>query len=315
MPAATPAIIVHGGAGHPGPDDPSSSGGPGAPRLLGVRRAAEEAMALLSRGGSALDAVELAVRILEDDPTYNAGTGACLTAAGDVELDASIMDGRSLRCGAVAVVKDVQNPVTLARRVMERSEHVLLAGPGASEFARTVGIPAIANERLVTPAQRARWQAAVARLGMRAGQPEADPEEPPLPKHGTVGAAARDGDGHLAAATSTGGMSMKRPGRVGDTPVIGAGTYADDRLAAVSCTGHGERFIQLTVARLAADLVGRGLGPLAAAREALRLLAEGVQGEGGLVVVGPRGEPGFAYNTPLMSRAWSTADGRIDAAV
>jgi beta-aspartyl-peptidase (threonine type) len=312
MPDAIPAIVVHGGAGHPGPDDPASSGGPGAPRLIGVRRAAEEALALLAGGGSALDAVELAVRILEDDPTYNAGTGACLTAAGDVELDASIMDGRSLRCGAVAVVKDVQNPVTLARRVMERSEHVLLAGPGASEFARTVGIPAVANERLVTPAQRARWQAAVARQAVRPGQDEAAAA---LPKHGTVGAAARDRSGHLAAATSTGGMSMKRPGRVGDTPVIGAGTYADDRLAAVSCTGHGERFIQLTVARMAADLVGRGLGPLAAAREALRLLAERVQGEGGLIVVGPRGEPGFAYNTPLMSRAWSTAEGRIEAAV
>lgn len=320
MPDRFPAVIVHGGAGHPGPDDPASSGVPGAPRLLGVRRAAEEAMAVLAGGGSALDAVELAVRILEDDPTFNAGTGACLTAAGDVELDASIMDGRSLRCGAVAVVKDVQNPVTLARRVMERSEHVLLAGPGTSEFARSVGIPAIPNELLVTPAQRARWQAA-ARLGasgpgLPGGAGSAVPAPPRPPSdHGTVGAAARDRNGHLAAATSTGGMSMKRPGRVGDTPVIGAGTYADDRLAAVSCTGHGERFIQLTVARLAADLVGRGLGPLAAAREALRLLAERVQGEGGLVVVGPRGQPGFAYNTPLMSRAWSAADGRIEAAL
>jgi beta-aspartyl-peptidase (threonine type) len=303
MPEPAPAIVVHGGAGHPGPDDPASSGDPGAPRLAGVRRAAEEAMALLSRGGSALDAVELAVRILEDDPTYNAGTGACLTAAGDVEPDASVMDGGTLRCGAVAVVKDVQNPVTLARRVMERSEHVLLAGPGASEFARTVGIPAVANERLVTPAQRSRWQAAVARLSAE------------LPRHGTVGAAARDRSGHLAAATSTGGMSMKRPGRVGDTAIIGAGTYADDRLAAVSCTGHGERFIQLTMARLAADLVGRGLPPPAAAREAMRVLSERVRGEGGLIVVGPAGEPGFAYNTPLMSRAWSDAQGCIQAAV
>jgi beta-aspartyl-peptidase (threonine type) len=299
MPQPRPAIIVHGGAGHPGPDDPASSGGPSAPRLVGVRRAAEAALALLSGGGSALDAVELAVRILEDDPTYNAGTGACLTAAGDVELDASIMDGRTLRCGAVAVVKDVQNPVTLARRVMERSEHVLLAGPGASEFARTVGIPAIANERLVTAAQRARWLAKVAGTGPGS--------------HGTVGAAARDLGGHLAAASSTGGMSMKRPGRVGDTPIIGAGTYADDRLAAVSCTGHGERFIQLTMARLAADLVGRGLPPGAAAGEAMRLLAERVGGEGGLIVVGPEGEPGFAFNTPLMSRAWSTPEG-VEAA-
>jgi beta-aspartyl-peptidase (threonine type) len=298
-----PAIAVHGGAGHLGPDDPSSSGGPQAPRLAGVRRAAAEALLLLSRGGSALDAVELAVRILEDDPTYNAGTGACLTAAGDVELDASIMDGSSLRCGAVAVVKDVQNPVTLARRVMERSEHVLLAGPGASEFARSVGIPAIEGERLITAAQRARWRAATAGSLL------------PSVEGGTVGAAARDRAGHLAAATSTGGMAMKRPGRVGDTPIIGAGTYADDGLAAVSCTGHGERFIQLTMARYAADLVGRGMDPQAAARQAVRVLAERVRGEGGLIVVGPRGLPGWSCNTAIMSRALSTADGRIEAAL
>lgn len=296
-----PAIIVHGGAGNLGADDPASSGQPDAPRLVGVRRAAQEGLALLQRGGSALDAVELAVRILEDDPTYNAGIGSCLTAAGEVELDASIMDGATLRCGAVAAVKDVQNPVGLARLVMDRTEHVLLAGPGASAFARSVGLPAIPNALLITPPQRARFAAAQAA------------QSPAAPKHGTVGAAARDQGGHLAAASSTGGMFLKRPGRIGDTPIIGAGTYADDRLAAVSCTGHGEKFIQMTMARLAADLAAAGRSATGAAREAIRRLAERVQGEGGLILVGLSGDPGFAHNTPVMSRAWSRADGTIEA--
>lgn len=292
-----PAILVHGGAGNLGPDDPASSG-TDAPRLIGVKEAARAAWAILERGGTALDAVEAAVRILEDDPTYNSGTGACLTAAGDVELDASIMDGATLRCGAVAVVKDVKNPVTLARRVMDRSEHVLIAGPGASAFAREVGIPAYDNRLLVTPEQRARWE----RL-----------RGTPASGHGTVGAVARDRRGHLAAATSTGGMVMKRPGRVGDTPIVGCGTYADDALAAVSCTGHGERFIQLTLARHCADLVGEGRPAPDAAREAIRRLGERVKGEGGLIVVPPRGEVGFAHNTPIMARAWSRPDGAIVA--
>ncbi len=293
-------LIVHGGAGDLGPDDPASSGGLDAPRLEGVRRACAAGWEILRGGGSALDAVEAAVRLLEDDPTFNAGTGATLTAAGEVELDASIMDGESLRCGAVAAVRDVRNPIALARAVMERSEHVLLAGDGASAFAREVGIPPCENALLVTPRQRARWEAA--RRGGPAGT-----------KHGTVGAVARDAAGHLAAATSTGGTSMKRPGRVGDTPLVGCGTYADDALAAVSCTGHGERIIQLTLARHAADLVGAGRSPMDAAREAVARLASRVRGTGGLIVIGPSGEPGFAHNTPVMSRAWVRADGTIEA--
>jgi beta-aspartyl-peptidase (threonine type) len=322
--AATPAIIVHGGAGNLGSDDPASSGGvlrlrssagtpsprpgwsawwPGrrapasADRSGGVRRACEAGWAILRAGGSALEAVEAAVRVLEDDPTFNAGTGATLTAAGDVELDASIMDGATLRCGAVAVVKDVRNPITLARAVMEGSHHVLLAGPGASAFAREVGIPAYDNALLVTPRQRARWDAA------RRGASGTNT--------GTVGAVARDTRGHLAAATSTGGMQLKLPGRVGDTAIIGCGTYADDALAAVSCTGHGERIIQLTLARHVADLVGRGAAPRDAAREAVAALGHRVHGEGGVIVLGPHGEAGFAHNTPVMARAWTTAEGEI----
>jgi L-asparaginase / beta-aspartyl-peptidase len=293
----SPVILVHGGAGPLGAGEDAS---PDGPRLAGVRAAAAAGLAVLRRGGSALDAVEEAVRLLEDDPRFNAGTGACLTAAGEVELDASIMDGATLRCGAVAGVKDVQNPVTLARRVMERSDHVLFAGPGASAFAREVGIPACDPARLVTPAQRAQWE----ELSRRAGRGTS---------HGTVGAVARDARGHLAAATSTGGMAMKVPGRVGDSPLIGCGTYADDALAAVSCTGHGERIIQLTLARHCADLVGGGRSAMEAAREAVHRLGARVRGEGGVIVVAPHGEPGFAHNAQAMSRAWSTPDGEIRA--
>jgi beta-aspartyl-peptidase (threonine type) len=296
-----PAIVVHGGAGSLGPDDPATSGAPDARRREGVLAAAAAGWVVLRAGGHALDAVEAAVRVLEDDPTFNAATGACLAADGEVELDASIMDGATLGCGAVAVVKDVRNPVSLARAVMERSPHVLLAGAGASAFAREVGIPAHANALLVTPRQRARWEAA--RAGAAAS------------RAGTVGAVARDQRGHLAAATSTGGMAMKRPGRIGDTPLIGCGTYADDRLAAVSCTGHGERVIQLTLARHAADLVASGLDAMAAARAAVRLVEERAPGEAGLIVVGPRGGAGLAHNTPAMSRAWSTPAGELRAAV
>jgi len=302
-PLAKPAIIVHGGAGDLGPDDPASSGGPSASRLAGVRRAAEAGWRVLAAGGTALDAVEAAVRLLEDDPTFNAGTGACLTAGGHVELDAAIMDGATLACGAVAAVRDVRNPVTLARRVMERSGHVLLVADGASAFARAVGVPAVDGASLVTPAQRDRWEAAV----------EAAPAGPSGGGHGTVGAAARDAAGHLAAATSTGGTFMKLAGRVGDSPLVGCGTYADDRLAAVSCTGNGERIIRVTLARHAADLAGAGRSAMEAAREAVRTLGERAGGDGGLIVVGPAGEPGFAHDTQVMSRAWTRADGTVVA--
>jgi beta-aspartyl-peptidase (threonine type) len=285
-----PAIIVHGGAGDPPTSDEETA-------LAGARRAAERGLEILKGGGSALDAVEAAVLILEDDPAFNAGTGASLNAAGEVELDASVMDGSTLGCGAVASVRDVKNPITLARAVMEKSPHVLLGGAGASAFARQMGIAAYDNARLITDRRRALWEQA------RAGASAT--------RTGTVGAVARDRNGHLAAATSTGGRAMKLPGRIGDTPLPGCGNYADDRLGAVSCTGLGERIIQVTLARHCADLVGRGLSAADAARQAVAYLDERVGGECGLIVIGPRGEPGFANNTPAMTRAYSSARGIV----
>lgn len=265
-----------------------------------MRRAAEAAWAIVAGGGSALAAVEAAVRLLEDDPAYNAGTGACLNAEGEVELDASIMDGATLGCGAVAAVRDVKNPVTLARLVMTETRHVLLAAAGASAFARAQGIPPHPGAALVTERQRARWEARRAGVAV-AGEPK-----------GTVGAVVRDAHGHVAAATSTGGVPMKLPGRVGDSALIGAGTYADDLLGAVSCTGEGERMIQLALARQAAELASR-LAPREAAREAIRLLGERVGGRGGLILVGRAGDPAFAFNTAAMPRAWSSGDAILTA--
>ncbi|HVP65781.1 MAG TPA: isoaspartyl peptidase/L-asparaginase [Anaeromyxobacteraceae bacterium] len=299
-PDASPAVAVHGGAGTLAADDPATSGQAPAARLEGVRRAAGVALAVLRAGGSALDAVVAGVVALEDDPTFNAGTGATLAADGAAELDASVMEGATLRAGAVAAVRDSKNPVLLARAVMERSGHVLLAGEGASRFAREAGFEAIPNAVLVTPAQRARYEQGIRRGLAPSGG-------------GTVGAVARDVRGHLAAATSTGGIFLKRPGRIGDTALVGCGTYADDSLAAVSATGEGERIIRVTLARAAADLVGSGLDARSAAEEAVRRLASRVQGQGGLIVMPPRGAPGFAHNTPVMSRAWSTPDGEIRA--
>jgi beta-aspartyl-peptidase (threonine type) len=275
-----PAIAVHGGAG--ALDDSGTSGlGPDAPRQEGVGRAAAAAWEVLRAGGSALDAVVLAATLLEDDPTFNAGTGATLTASGDVELDASLMYGPTLAAGAVACVKDVRNPVLLARAVLERSGHLLLVGEGASGFAREMGIPAWPNGRLVIPQQRARFDAS------RSVKP----------------------------APVGGGTFLTRPGRVGDSPIIGAGTYADDLLAAVSATGHGEPIIRITLARLVADLVGAGRSAPDAAAEGIRILGDRVGGQGGVIVVGPSGEPGFAYNTPAMARAWSDAAGTIRTAL
>src|SRR5438067_6992709 len=284
------AVLVHGGAGTRPDHDP-------APYLAGTRAAAEAGLRVLLQGGSALDAAQAAAVALEDDPSFNAGTGACLTAAGDIELDASCMDGSTLRAGAVACVKTMKNPILAARRVCDDTPHVLLCGPGAEAFARECGIAEYRNELLVTPRQRARWQELDA-LAQKHGA-----DEVRAGRIGTIGAVAVDAHGHLAACTSTGGTPYKRPGRVGDTPIIGAGTYADDHEAAASSTGLGEAILKVALARAACVRVRDGASPREAAAEAVRLLRERAHGEGGIIVAGPDRRLGWACNTPRMARA------------
>lgn len=276
------ALLVHGGAGpHRGDDDVEAAKG-------GCLRAARAGFEVLRRGGSAVDAVEAATRVLEDDPVFNAGVGSALNAEGVAELDASIMNGATLAAGAVAGVTCFRNPVSVARAVMQASPHVLLAGAGAERFGRSRGFPVVPNAALVTEQARAQ----LAEAGRSTG---------------TVGAVAIDRDGHLAAATSTGGTTGKLPGRIGDSPLIGCGTYADDEKAAVSCTGLGEAIIRATLARHACDLVGQH-SAFEAARLAVASLAR-AGGAAGLILVTPSGELGWAFSTQRMSRAWVTERG------
>jgi beta-aspartyl-peptidase (threonine type) len=283
LPAArhVPVLLVHGGAGA----DPAD-----APDELrdGIRAAVAAGWRVLAAGGRSLDAVEAAVRVLEDAPRFNAGHGSVLTSAGTVETDAAIMEGDELRCGAVAAVRGIANPVTLARRVLEDGRHVLLAGDGALAFARTVGMPECDPARLVTERRRRQLEAATADT------------------KGTVGAVAIDRQGTLAAATSTGGMSGKLPGRVGDSPLIGSGTYADNALGAVSCTGTGEAVIRVVLGRRALDLMKDADDPDYAAHVAVDLLVEKGRGDGGLILVDPRGRIGYAQSSPFMPVGWMT---------
>jgi len=280
------AIIVHGGAG-------TISAVRHARARAGCHAAALAGWAVLRSGGSALDAVQRAVIVLEDDPHFNAGTGATLTSDGRVELDAGIMDGYTLDAGAVAGVERIKNPIMLARRVLA-SPHVLLVGSGAVLFAQEEGIPLCDPEELITAWQRERW-----RNGYR--DPEADN---PIMAHGTVGAVAIDCEGHLAAATSTGGMPNKHPGRVGDSPLIGCGFYAEDGLGAASSTGHGEYFMRTLLAKRAVDLLADGRSAQEAATAAIDFLARRVGGDGGIILVDRSGKVGYAHNTPNLAYAF-----------
>ena len=275
-PARVPSIIVHGGAGA----DPAE----GRDELrAGVGAAVLEGWRVLKDGGSALDAVEAAVRQLEDHPRFNAGRGSALTSAGTIEMDASIMEGDRLRCGAVASVSRVANPIALARRVMEHTHHVLLVGEGAHDFARAQGLPDCDPHALVTARQLKRHT-----------------ERAAAAMKGTVGAVALDRHGTVAAATSTGGVAGKLPGRVGDSALIGCGTYADSSLGGVSCTGDGEAIIRVVLARQALGYLKEADDPDYAARVAVDLLVEEGRGQGGLILLDWRGRMGYAHSTPLM---------------
>ena len=276
------AITVHGGAGREEPADT-------APRREGVAHAADAGFAVLTAGGSALDAVIAAVVVLEDDPAFNAGIGSVLTIEGVVETDASVMEGEHLGAGAVGAVRGVRNPILLARAVMAEAHEVFLVGEPAVAVARRHGLAADDPGALITAEARRRWQQ----------RRDASGE--------TVGAVARDSAGHVAAATSTGGVAGKRAGRIGDSAVIGAGTYADDRLGAVSATGPGEMILRLGLARVALDQLARGHTPEDAAVAALAILRERLGAGAGLILIDPGGRIGVAHTTPSMPTASRTA--------
>ena len=311
------AIAIHAGAGamprHLLPESKEQR------YRAGLGSALDAGYAILERGGSSLDAVSEAVRILEDDPLFNAGRGAALTRDGTAELDAAIMDGKQQRAGAVASVRHIKNPIDLARRVMEQSPHVLLVGAGAEEFALEQGIALVANEYFQTQ-ERCRQLESVRGGGkvceLVGSVTERLARESPVGTQGTVGAVALDGAGNLAAATSTGGMTNKRPGRVGDSPIIGAGTYAKNGVCAVSATGHGEYFIRAVAAYHICNAVEyRRLTLEAAAREMLYAVLPGLGGSGGIIAVDGVGRVVMEFSSEGMFRGARDSTGRRELAI
>ncbi|MBS2018013.1 MAG: isoaspartyl peptidase/L-asparaginase [Deltaproteobacteria bacterium] len=290
-------ILVHGGAGDVHPSFVAS-------HVAGCERAAREGAKILAAGGTALDAVQRAVEVLESDPLFNAGTGACLDADGHLALDASIMDGRDLRAGAVCALPAFEHPIAIARAVMDASEHVLLAAEGAARFAESQGFARADEATMITDASRRKLEAAKKkhRAESWAG--------------GTVGAVAKDMHGHVAAATSTGGMVNKLPGRVGDSPLIGAGTYADDLAGACSTTGHGEAMIRVCLAKTVVDGVRAHAAHTSAAARAsvtdgLAMMLTRTALTGGAIVVAPDGSFALARSTRTMT--WASVQDPSDA--
>lgn len=291
----TPVLVIHGGAG--AMPRASMTAAKEKAYRAGLEAALDAGYAILERGGTSLDAVVEVVRILEDDPQFNAGRGAVLNHLGLAELDASLMDGRTLAAGAVASVAHVKNPILLARLVMEKSPHVLLIGAGAEEFALENGVGLVPNTYFHTEHRKLQLEQVQKKQTL-----------------GTVGAVALDRAGNLAAATSTGGMEDKRFGRVGDSPIIGAGTYADNAACAVSGTGHGEYFIRAAVAHdvcARAAYGGMTLGD--AAREVIHRKLKGMGGTGGVIALDPRGNVVMEFNTEGMFRGVRTAQRRETA--
>jgi beta-aspartyl-peptidase (threonine type) len=290
-------LVIHGGAGsmRPGRLDPEQE----KCARAGLEAALAAGAAVLDKRESALDAVEAAVRVLEEDPCFNAGRGSVLTASGCIELDAAIMDGRNRAAGAVSGLRTTRAPISLARRLLEQGPHVFLSGHGADDFARDQGFEQVENSWFEIPERRRQ-------LDELLGQGGFDDEI----KYGTVGAVAVDVDGHVAVATSTGGLTAKRWGRVGDSPLIGAGTYADDRSAAVSATGSGEYFIRAVAAHQLAERVRLGGQPLQQALDAVLADIANLGGKGGLIAVAPDGEAAWGFTTPAMYRGMADASGR-----
>lgn len=297
-----PIIVVHGGAGA---WDLKSE------RLQEAIRACETAtlaaQTILLNGGSALDAVEKAVNILEDAPMLDAGQGSYLNSIGEIEMDALIMDGATLNLGAVAAVQRVRYPISLARRVMEDCEHNFFVGPGAGAFADSIGFSRCRPEDLLVGEEKEKYLA----LKERPDYETVEIFTEPGSMGDTVGAVALDASGNLAAATSTGGTRKKMPGRVGDSPLVGSGGYADNWSAAVSATGYGEALMKVLISKQVCDFVTAGLSAQKACQAALQLLEERVQGVGGLIAIDNRHNVGVAFNTAAMPHAIATGDGSI----
>ncbi|HXS76643.1 MAG TPA: isoaspartyl peptidase/L-asparaginase [Terracidiphilus sp.] len=302
-------LLVHGGAWAI-PQDAAAA------HESGVRNALQAGFAVLAGGGAALDAVEAAVTVLEDDPTFDAGRGSFLTSDGRVQLDALLMDGGRMKAGAVACVERLRNPIQAARLVLEKSPHVYFVGAGAEEFARAHGMPLVDNAQLVLDRERERLVQAQQRQAAGLADdtfsgleddksPETAVGRVELDSHDTVGAVALDVHGNLAAGTSTGGTLNKTPGRVGDSSLIGCGCYADNLSAAVSLTGWGEPIMKLVLGKWAVDRVAGGTAPELATREAMAYLYNRLGGRGGIILLGPDGRFGIAHNTPAM--AWGLA--------
>jgi len=294
------SIVVHGGAGDVSPKTR-------APREATCKRAAAEAAKMLAAGDTALNAVQLAVEILEDDPLFNAGTGSCLTSEGTIELDAALMEGSRLRAGGVCALPAFRHPITIARAVLNDEGHVLYAGAGAEKFALDHAFKRATDDEMTTAAARAKWKKLK----------EEDPTTHALAwtggghedcKHGTVGAVARDARGTVASATSTGGRMYKRPGRVGDSPILGAGTYADDGAGACSNTGDGEAVMRLCLAKTACEWMRAGMHPEDVARASVQLLYDRVEGTGGIILVDRQGRLGLARTTVGMTWAAMAAE-------
>lgn len=308
-----PSLIVHGGAWNIPDSELENS-------LQGCRQALEAGWRVLTSGGSALDAVEAAIVVLENCPTFDAGIGSHLNRDGRVQLDAIVMDGTTLKAGAVAAVERVRNPIRLARRVLEKSEHMMLVGPGAELFALENDMPLCAPEELILERERQGWLRCAA-----SGEHKLDRHFGELA--GTVGAVAVDQAGNVVAGTSTGGTCCKFPGRVGDSPLIGCGCYADNEAGGISCTGRGEAIMKVVMAHTACEFLRAGIPPAYAeggrqentpqqvAEACVKLLAHRTQSTGGLTLLDRHGNPGFAFNTPHMACGYVAADGSFVVSV
>jgi beta-aspartyl-peptidase (threonine type) len=302
------SIAIHGGAGG---DLQRWSEAQRKARIDGLKAALNRGKELLEQGAAAVDVVQAVVQVLEDDPNFNAGRGAVLNSVGDASLDASIMDGSDLSCGAVANVSSVRNPIQLARAVRDKTPHVILCGEAADVFSREVGITQATQDYFKTEEQIdswKRWKAKQAASGKTSSRTDHDRGEDRLFYLGTVGCVARDANGNLAAATSTGGLLGKKYGRVGDSPIIGAGTYAKNQTCAVSCTGVGELFIRNHIASAVSSRIEL-LGESLEAATKFAILKTLPEDSGGLIAVDAAGNIQLQFNTPLMARGEAKSDG------